>query len=161
LELVDELLGLVERIRSADWLPGNGALDRRHHDLLEPHVLRPGDRPLEVVAELGEHEVAAHGLEAVVLDLLAHGLGIVHQAVEFLIERAAWQRTTQLELIDANALQLLEQPDEIAISDHLAMRIGLAADRQAQRVGTERHRRRRKHSRHRRPNHRLLQKLTS
>ena len=157
-ELADELLRLFERPRGRH--ARRRALDRRHHDLLETEVLRPRDGARQVVAELREHEVAADRLEPGVLDHLPGRLGVVHQALVFRIERAA-EEAAELDLIDADGLELLQQVRELPFRDQRAMRIGLAADRKPQRVRAQSADIRGQEPGYARPDRRFLKKLAS
>jgi hypothetical protein len=76
--------------------------------------------------------VAADRLQAVVLDDLPCRFA-VGETLELWIACAS-KIAAQLDLIDADALELLEQIDELAVRDHRAVRIRLAAHRQAQRI---------------------------
>jgi hypothetical protein len=103
--------------------------------------------------------VAADGFQTVVLDDLPRRLA-VGETLELRISRAA-KIATQLDLIDPDALELLEQIDELAVRDHRAVRIRLAADRQAQRVRGRRSRTGQHESGRRRPGRRPAQKVPS
>src|SRR4029450_2707450 len=74
-------------------------------------------------------EVRADALQAVVLDDLARLLA-VGEALELGVAR----RGAQCDLPDPGRLHVLQQLDELAVGDLLALRIGLTAKRQTERV---------------------------
>ena len=98
--------------------------ERRDDHLGHPDFLRPVDALLLVLAQLAHAEMRALALHAVVLDDLLHLLR-VRQRGELLVA----ERRAQLDALDADFLEHLQQPGEVAVADHLAVRIGLAADR--------------------------------
>jgi hypothetical protein len=73
--------------------------------------------------------VRAQALQAVVVHDLP-GLLAVGEARELLVGRVA-----QLDHLDADRLHVLEQSREVSLDDALAVRVGLTANRQPERIG--------------------------
>ena len=103
-----------------------GRAHLRHAD-----VLGPRDRLVLFVAQLAQLEMRADALETVILDDLTRLLS-VREAGELAIGRRA-----QFQIPHSEIRQILAKARQIAIFDPLAMRIGLASDRNAHRIGAE------------------------
>jgi hypothetical protein len=97
--------------------------------LRDADLVRPVDALLLCLAQLLHAEVRALALQSMVRDHLLRLLR-VRQVCEFPVA----ERRAQLDPIDADLFQLLQQVGELAVLDHLPVRIRLAADRQPQGV---------------------------
>lgn len=131
LYLVARALHFLERRHAV----GDLAEHARRAHLIQPDVVRPLDgllvREAVLIAILGHREMRAHRFHAVVVENLARLLA-VNQALELRIAGRA-----QLDLLDADSLHVLQQSGQVAALDAGEVRVGLAADRQAERIGVE------------------------
>jgi len=114
-------------VDAGDAIHHSAAQVGRAH-LRHPDLLRPFDLLGVIVPERIHLEVCADALHPIVVEDLS-GLLSVSEVLVLVIRRVA-----QLDDLDAQRLHILQQAREIVVDDPLPMRIGLAADRQIQRI---------------------------